>query len=384
MMKRSILAVVATTAAVVSFSCKQEKQPEPVLVSSAVEVTLGSSTTKAFGDNIAEDFEKAVQNITMFVYEKGAEPCAYQHEFSVFELGRKKAVFQIPGMKANTAYDFYAIANCKTSKIGSYPDRKDLLKAAEGRGIPEQGEVPFFGALLDYNGSFADVTTKALRNSAGQEGFIMSGKTTVTTPAAGENIPTKVKVDLRRTVAKVMVEVKVTEEFKKKYEAESKLKFTDAAMTNLVKNTPLVPREEEPSLGVSDKRDEDLTQKPHAVTEYEHYQNQFFIYENGVDKTPNEATLRPELVLTAWFALDGVIDEEKKIGMPITYTIKLSGDATDPTNTGDAKFGLFKRNGSYKINVSVYGLTENEVVATVEVMDWETLQTQDVSIGEQN
>ncbi|MDE6499734.1 MAG: FimB/Mfa2 family fimbrial subunit [Rikenella sp.] len=382
MMKRSILAVVATTAAVVSFSCKKEKQPEPVLVSSAVEVTLGAPTSKAFGDDKAEDFEKEVQNIVMFVYKAGDNACAYQHEFTAFELSRKKAVFQIPGMMANTAYDFYAIANCKVSQIGNMPSRPNLLAAAEGRDVPGQGTTPYFGTLSDYNGRFEDVIAKALRSYEGQNGFIMSGTTTETSPAAGQNIPTKVKVELRRTVAKVMVEVKVSEEFKKKYEAESKLQFKNASLTNLIKNTPLVPRDGEPSLGTGDKRDRALEQEPYAITEYEHYQNQFFIYENGVDVAP-AANLQPELVLDALFDFDGNLSTSGDQSN-IKYTIKLAGAADDPTNTSDSKFGLFKRNGSYKINVSVYGLTENEVVATVEVMDWETLKTQDISIGEKN
>ena len=382
MMKRSILAVVATTAAVVRFSCKQEKQPEPVLVSSEVQVTLGTPSSKGFGNSTAEEFEKTVQNIVMYVYKAGDETCAYMHEFTDFELTKRKAVFQIPGMTSNTTYDFFAIANCKVSHIGNAPTRATLLAAAEGREVPGQGTSPYFGTLSDYNGGFEDVTTKSLRAYEGQNGFIMSGKASVTSPAAGQNIPTKVKVDLRRTVAKVMIEVKVTEEFKNKYDAASKLQFKNAALTNLIKNTPLVPRASEPSLGSGDKRDRVLEQNPYAVTEYEHYKNQFFIYENGLDVAP-AAILQPELVLDALFDFDGDLSTSGDQSN-IKYTIKLAGDATDPTNTGDSKFGLFKRNGSYLINVSVNGLTENEVVAEIQVMDWETLKTQDISIGEKN
>ncbi len=386
MMKRSILAVVATTAAVVSFSCKKEKQPEPVLVSSAVEVTLGgSSATKAFGDDVAEDFEKELHSLVIYVYETGQDACVHGHVFTTYELGKQKAVFNFSTMKANTSYDFYAIANCTPASLGSMPTRTALLAHGEGRGISEVGSVPIFGALTYYNdNNFELVTTQAKRSLGDQKGFIMSGKTTVTTPAAGANIPTRVPIELRRTVAKVMVNITTTPEFKNKYTEDSKIKFTKAALINLTKNTTLAPREIEPNLAATDRRSDPLMQKSYEVVEYEHYQNLFFIYENGWKKRPNEATLLPELELEALFALDGVINEEKNIGLPIKYTIKLAGDAGSSTDETKDDFGFFKRNGSYLINVKVNGLTENEIYATVEVMNWETLQTQDITIGDKN
>lgn len=376
-MKRSILAVFSAAAVAAAVSSCNQKKADPVLVSSTVEITLGNPATKAFGDGSTEAFEKGVSSITVFVYENNNETCILQRTFTEFEIEQGKAVFAIPDVKAQTLYDFFAIANCNLSGLGEKPTRTSLLAETEGTGASSST----YGSLSDYNGTFNSVTTSALRNVNGQTGFIMSGMATAMTPAAGSNIPTKVTVPLRRTVAKVAIDMKVTTTFQDKYTSRSTLKITNAQLKQLVKSTSLIVPESEPStLGTVDG---ELTQSPFVVTENKQYQNLFYIYANGVEQHPSAESERPILVLTALFDFDGdgSTTEDQST---ITYNIKLSGEAGNETDPSDNDFGLFIRNGNYKVNIDINGLTENEVVAEIEIKDWETVKQQDITIGDKN
>ncbi|MDE5945032.1 MAG: FimB/Mfa2 family fimbrial subunit [Rikenella sp.] len=399
-MKRSILAVVATTAAVVSFSCKKEKQPEPVLVSSTVEVTLGSPTTKVFGDGSTESFEKEVHNVVMFVYRDGTDICAYQREFTQYEIDKGKAVFAIPNVVAGATYDFYAIANCDfAEEMRNYNNgdpattgvsRNDLKGKVEG---VIGSQISSFGNLAAYNGTFSAVTGGALRgkDKAENVGFAMSGMASATAPAAGSNEATKVLVQLRRTVAKIAVKTAITKEFQDKYPG-STLTIQNAVLSQLANRSTLIKPD---VLTTIEKRSAPFSQVPNILgataagntTGFDQYQNLFYIFENAVYKADgslegvSDDTQKPMLALTAQFDFDGNLSTTGDQST-ITYNIKLSGEAGNTTE--ESKFGYFVRNGNYLVNISIKGLTENEVVATVEVMDWETLIPQDVVIGDKD
>lgn len=68
----------------------------------------------------------------------------------------------------------------------------------------------------EYNGTFADVSTKALRSG----GFVMSGSTTKTVGAV--NTSTQVGISLKRTVAKVALQTTIAPEFRRSIPARSR------------------------------------------------------------------------------------------------------------------------------------------------------------------
>ena len=421
-MRKSILAVFAAAAA--AFSCsEQEKVQIPVLVNSTVEVTLDSPATKAFADGTTEEWEKTAHNIVMFVYKSGDDNCAYQKKFSDYEIEKGKAVFAIPEVQPGVNYDFYAIANCdftaemttydKTNPTGTGVKRTDLIAKIEGTNAG--GAVAdAYGSLASYNkadvsadADWTAITGSVLRNTGENSGFVMAGMSTKMTSATDDNTPTRVTVSMGRSVAKVAVVAATTNEktkpgganFVTKYPG-SKLTILEAKIINLAEKTTLIAPTtySTANLGMA----MELEQVPHivpavpdptAATPEEkeqketpaQYQNLFYIYENSDGTTaPTDGTFadfKPVLVLTALFDFDGV-DNGHDDQSTITYNIPLSGQATDAMDLADPQFGLFKRNGSYLVNVKINGLTENEVVASIDIKDWETLKKQDVNIGD--
>lgn len=383
-MKGSICAVLAATA--VAVSCKKQETVNPSLVTSTVEVMLGSPATKAFGNGETLDHEKTLNNVTMFVYKTNGttdetEKCVLYHRFTDFELKQGKAVFTIDNVEEATSYDFYAVANCTSTNL----ENKDLKRTqllAEFEGVDGKGESSY-GLLTTYNHQNDDPNTDgflALLTSAKRSGgFIMSGKATEKTPLKGTNVPTRVKVELRRTVAKVEIKATRTAAFDEKYPKQSTFKITKAELKHLGRSSTLIASDN-PTVT---ERASVLWQNTHEepAQPYSEFQNLFYIYENGVAGGTTAVDLKPELVLTAVFDYDGDGKTTNDISN-FTYTIKLSGEAGAVTDQTDKDFGRIIRNGSYVIDVKINGLTETEVVAEIKVMDWEGPKFQTVNIGE--
>ena len=381
-MKGSICAVLAATA--VAVSCKKQETVNPSLVTSTVEVMLGNPTTKAFGDGTTETWEKTVNNVTMYVYETSGtdkDVCVYHHQFTAFEVAQGKAVFTIENIKANTDYDFYALANCASTKLEGPLTRPQLEAEIEG----VDGSTSPYGALGAYNDTdFSKVVGAAHRNDGDNKGFLMTGKETKRTPAAGANIPTRVTVPLKRTVAKVAIKAALTDVFyaANKYPAQSTLTITKVELVNLAKKTTLMPS----TNPIIDLRQDPLMQKTNVVAKgagkYDQFQNLFYIYENGVLGGALADANKPVLKLYAEFDFDGQPGTVPNDVSKFVYTIKLAGEAGDVTDPTAANFGLFVRNGNYIIDVKINGLTETEVVAEIKVMDWEGPKYQTVHIGD--
>lgn len=395
-MRKSILAVFAAAAA--AFSCsEQEKVQTPVLVNSTVEVTLGSPATKAFADGTTEEWEKTAHNIAMFVYESGQTACAYQRQFTAYEIGKGKAVFAIPEVKANTAYDFYAVANCDFATEMTAYDNDDPGTTGVSRTALEayiDGTGSTYAELGSYNSStgFAAMTTGALRDKVGGKdgnvGFIMTGKKAATTAATGSNVPTRVTVELRRTVAKVAVVAATTDAFATKYPG-STLVVKNAKLTKLAEKTTLIlpATWTVASFGTATGLAQEPDVTAAAGSTPAKYRNLFYIYENsdGTAAVTGAEAFKPVLELETEFDFDGDATTTDDISK-VTYKIALAGEAGNPDMTQPlpADFGLFKRNGQYLVNISINGLTENEVVASIDIRDWETLKQQDVNIGDKN
>ena len=118
-----------------------------------------------------------------------------QRDFTSAELAAKKAVFAIPKGTAGATCDFYAVANTPVTNITTKTGLSALLESS----------------AADYNGTFAEVTSKAKRTG----GFVMSGSVSKALAASGTQ--TEVAITLKRTVAKVALQVSLAPDFASKY-----------------------------------------------------------------------------------------------------------------------------------------------------------------------
>ena len=143
----------------------------------------------------AEPWEKTLNTLTMFVVDPSGD-ILVKRSFSAAELSAKKATFALPDAVPGTICEFYAVANLDMSQVNS----ADVLTA-----MLEQNAAA-------YNGAFADVSAKAVRNG----GFVMSGMASQAVAAAGAT--TDVAITLKRTVAKVAVQITPSPQFGSLYQ----------------------------------------------------------------------------------------------------------------------------------------------------------------------
>lgn len=149
------------------------------------------ATRAFFGSTAAaETWEKALNTVTIFVIDPSGDLLA-KRSFSAAELSAKKATFALPNAVPGTVCEFYAVANLDMAQVNS----SDVLTA-----MLEQDAA-------SYNGTFAEVSAKAKRTG----GFVMSGSASKAVAAAGSS--TDVAITLKRTVAKVAVQVTPSPQF---------------------------------------------------------------------------------------------------------------------------------------------------------------------------
>lgn len=204
----------------------------------------------------------------------------------------------------------------------------------------------------DYNGNFAEVSTQCRRSG----GFLMTGNQSQTIAAAGS--PTDVNITLKRTVAKVAVQTKLSADFASKY--PGKVKINTATLTKAASQTPYFS-------GSANPGSMNFTCIQPAGESSGSYNNLFYLFENGPLNAGNRVTV----------TLDGLYDRDGNFGTtgdqtPVTYTTELTGTAN----------GQFLRNGYYRVAVNVSGLTGQDVTAVVTVADWLAPVTQSVNLGQ--
>ena len=180
----------AALAALTFFSCNKEAEtmipnPPPAPVGGAVvsmSFTDADQTRAFFGDAAtAETWEKSLSSLSVYVFNAKGD-LIVQRGFTASELTAKSATFALPHATAGTTCDFYAVANLSLSGVTT---KTALLAKLET-------------AAADYNGTFAEVSTKAKR--AG--GFVM---TAGTSKAIADGSTTSIALTLKRTVAKIAV-----------------------------------------------------------------------------------------------------------------------------------------------------------------------------------
>lgn len=342
-MKKHLFAAVAMASALFT-AC--DKDNDPILPHPAdtegarVSVTLTESDdahTRAFFDTTAtaEMWEKSLSSLSVFAFDN-AGSLIVRRDFTSAELAARSAVFSLPKSAAGTSCSFYAIANLDASSVKSRVDLTALVERS----------------AADYNGSFAEVSSKALRPG----GFVMSGMKMLTVGAV--NTTTSVGITLKRTVAKVALQTTIDPEFSQKYGGTltiRSVKLSKAASQSLVMAGSA------PSPGAMTFTH---SQTPAAASGK--FNSLFYLYENG----PQTAGSRALLEIGATYDLDGnaaTTDDRSEV----TYTVELAGKAA----------GEILRNGYYRISANITGLVGQECAVSVSVADWETPVTQTVELG---
>ena len=197
-MKKTFVAALAALALV---SCSKEEtvtygtNGEP-LDGAAVCLTFTDAPASRASLNstaAAETWEKSLTSLTVYVFNSQGNLVA-QRSFTSEELVDKSATFALPHSAAGTTCDFYAVANLSLTGVTT---KSALLSKVEA-------------SAADYNGTFAEVSTKAKR--AG--GFVMSASAS---KSIAEGSTTDVAMALRRTVAKLSVQTTIDAAFAEKY-----------------------------------------------------------------------------------------------------------------------------------------------------------------------
>ena len=292
--------------------------------------------SKAFFDATTETWEKALNSVTVLVFDNSGA-LLVQRNFTASELSVKKSTFAIPGGAAGATCEFYAVANLAVNEIAN---KASLLALLESSGA-------------DYNGTFTEVTTKAKRPG----GFVMSGSTNKALAAAGSQ--TDLTIALKRSVAKVALQVALSADFSSKYKGA--VRINSAKLSRAASQSPVV----KPATPTPGTMNYTHTQASNAAGAT--YQNLFYIFENG----SLAAGSRILLELSATYDSDGNFSSTGDQAA-VTYTIELDGKAG----------GLIERNGYYKVIATINGLVGSAASVTISVADWESPITQTVNIGQ--
>ena len=339
-MKKLFLAAGAVLALLAS--CNKETEmmnpaPEARPDGASVTITLSSgddAQTRAFFDATAtaEAWEKSLSSLSVFTFNASGD-LILRRDFTVSELASKSATFSLPKSAAGTECSFYAVANYDASSAKTKSALTALVEKSAG----------------DYNGTFADVSTKALRSG----GFVMSGSTTKTVGA----VNTSTQVGISRTVAKVALQTTVAPEFSEKYPGSitiNSVKLSRAASQSLVVAG-------EPSTGAMSYTH---TQTPGTASSK--YNSLFYLYETGTLDVGSRVLLE----INATYDSDGSSSTSDDRS-DVTYSVELTGKAA----------GQILRNGYYRVAANITGLVGQDCQVSVTVADWETPVTQSVDLG---
>lgn len=337
-MKNLILAAAVALGLLVSCNKEDNELFTPDTDGSRVCITLteSSADTRAFFDTTAaaEAWEKSLSSLTVFAFDNSGR-LLVRRDFSSEELAAKSATFALPKSAAGTACSFYAVANLDMAQVNS----SDVLSA-----MLEQDAA-------SYNGTFTEVSAKAKRTG----GFVMSGSASKAVAAAGSS--TDVAITLKRTVAKVAVQVTPSPQFGSLYQGA--VRINGITLSNGATQTPVFKSSPNPG-----PFNFSATQQSHVASDK--YQNLFYLYESPA----RNAGSRVKATIDATYDMDG--DFSTAAGQSsMTYEVELDGAAG----------GEIRRNGYYRVNITINGLSGNDAKLTVTPAEWESPVTQTVELG---
>ena len=333
-MKHLFLA--ATVALGLLVSCNKEENEIYATSKGAVATvsfTDGEPATRSATAE-AEPWEKTLNTVTMFVFDPSGD-LMVKRSFSVAELSAKKATFALPDAVPGNVCEFYAVANLDVANVG---DKTTLTALLERDAV-------------SYNGTFAEVSTKAARDG----GFVMSGTTSKAVAAAGST--TDVAITLKRTVAKVAVQVSPSAQFGSIYQGA--VRVNSITLSNGATQTPVFHSDYNPgAFNFS------ATQASDAASGK--YRNLFYLFECPARNVGN----RVKAIVHATYDMDG--DFSTAAGQSsMTYEVELDG----------ASGGEIRRNSCYRVDITINGLSGHDASLTITPAEWELPVTQTVELG---
>lgn len=306
-----------------------------------VHLTLGSKDpqSRVFFDNTAtaETWENEITTLAVYAFDNSGK-FVIKRTLTSSEVSAKSAQFALPNSTAGTSCSFYVVANTDYGNVATSSVMDALTESV---------------TLDEYNGTFSQ-TAQARKRTAG---FVMTGKTTATVTAAGSS--TTVSVAIKRTVAKIAVRTRMDASFATAYNGGgitiNSVKLSKAsASSNSFYKTPPASRT---SLY-------EFTQT--AQKNGSNFDGLVYAYENGA----LAAGSRVMLTLSGYFDADNnaltTTDRSN-----VEYTIELTG----------ASGGEIKRNGYYRVDAVIKGLSGDAVGVNISVANWETPVTQTVNLG---
>ena len=306
--------------------------------------------SRAFGAGTTETWEKEVKTATVIAYNAAGAQLLRRDDLTAAQINGSTTTpvsMVLPNVNVNDAVDFYVIINrtidaTVTTKAG-------LLALLESD-------------IASYNGTYANVTTKASRTA----GFVMAGTQNVKIVSG----VTPVTITVKRIVAKLEVQCTMTAAFRSKY-GNGCVQIKKVTLSKGAEKSYLIDQTTAKYAAVSSSftsaQDSYCDQTGASKPNQYKYNNLFYINE----KAAANAGSRVKLVIEAVYDADGNLTTTAD-QVPVSYETELTG------TTG----GKIVRNGSYMVNAKIDGLTGQDVTLAITVANWDTLSSQDVNLGE--
>lgn len=332
----------AMTAILASCSKNMENTTPGTDNGQMVQITLtNEGNTRAFFDNTAaaETWENEITTLCAYVFDKNGN-IVVKRTMTASEITAKSARFSLPNSAAGTQCSFYVVANADYGDVASSAALDSAIEAA---------------TLVEYNGTATETITARKRAA----GFVMTGKTTQAIAAEGS--ATTVGVTLKRVVAKIAVQAQMSADFAANFNGGT-VTITEAVISkaNSVSYSFANAAGCHNNSGLYTH-----TQTTNASAGK--MQNLFYIYENGEAASNADKVL---LTLNGYFDADGNATTTNDRS-DVSYKIYLDGAAN----------GEIKRNGYYRVDATIKGLSGDGVIVNFTVENWQTPVTQTVDLG---
>lgn len=343
-MKKQFFA--AATAVALLCSCsKEHENPAPQTETEGTEVSVtfdrGKLQTRAFFDDTVtpEAWENAVNNLIIYTFDSGGNWAA-TYEATKEEIAAGKLSFVIPSRLSTKQVTFYAIAN---SYLFSNPTRSYMDDALDS-----------YTSL--YNGKQDGNYTSARKYA---EGFTMSAVHTTVMPLYG--VPENIHFDLKRTVAKIAIRVKLSPKFIQRYPGHSFI-LKLCGVSNVASQGHIMESEPEKAVYMSGGSyySTDTTLSLDSTVD-------FLLYAGASGKLAEDltATQRPYILLNGTLVAPNGGRRDVLIAAPFN------------TENGSE----VRRNAYYRFELGVTGIYGTDFTSTLESQDWSTSTINNKNIG---
>lgn len=349
-MKKKILS--AAIAAFALVACNKETEMEIIPfapVTDGAEVVInfveagGQFDTRAFFDNVAdaEPWEKKINTATIYVFNPEGD-LVMRKSLAPDEVTGLQAKVILPTNLAGKECAFYVVAN---KDVGQWKKESDFDN--------------YYEASHHYNSLFfADVVSKSINN----DGFVMTGSRKAVIQPKGTK--TEVSFVLKRTIAKVAVNIAVDPAFAAEYGGGT-IFIDKVRVSNSFSAQKLFPV----SYVYKYITTTSFEQKPGVLAD-ESYGALFYICEMSDVSDAEKVVVK----VSGRFDQDGT-NTTKDDQFPVTWEVKLNG-------SGD---GEIKRNAYYRLALTIKSMNAiDDIEATLVAADWEIPSTQNDDLNENN